>query len=180
MVGAGALAPYLIEAHASVRPIDEVLVWNRNPSRAEELAGKLAGRTYSVAAARDLEAAVRAADLVSCATLSAEPLVKGAWLKPGVHLDLVGGYTPSMRECDDDAVKRAHVFVDTRSGALHEAGDIVQPLEAGVIRESDIRGDLFDLCRGKVEGRKSEEEITLFKSVGTAIEDLAAAMLAFA
>ena len=178
MVGAGALAPYLIAGHANVRPIAEVLVWNHNPGRAESLAADLQGRAYSVLATTDLEAAVQSADIVSCATLASEPLVKGAWLKPGAHLDLVGAFTPKMRECDDEAVARARVFVDTRAGALHEAGDIVQPLHAGIISEPDIVGDLFDLCRSKVEGRKSPDEITLFKSVGTAIEDLAAAMLA--
>ncbi len=187
MVGAGALAPYLVAAHASVRPIAEVLIWNRNPQRAEKLAAELneraitsplRGDSIALAATADLEAAVRAADIVSCATLAAEPLVKGAWLKPGAHLDLVGAFTPKMREADDEAVRRARVFVDTRQGALKEAGDIVQPLEAGVIGESDIVGDLFDLCRGKVEGRTSPDEITLFKSVGTALEDLAAAILA--
>ncbi len=180
MVGAGALAPYLIEAHASNRPIAEVLVWNHKPGRAEDLAEKLTGRAYSVRATRDLETAVRAADVVSCATLSTEPLVKGAWLKPGAHLDLVGAFASTMRECDDEAVRRARIFVDTRAGALHEAGDIVQPLAAGIIAESDIVGDLADLCRGKVGGRKSDAEITLFKSVGTAIEDLSAAILAYA
>ena len=177
MVGAGALAPYLIAAHASVRPIAEVRVWNRNPGRAERLAAELRGRAYSVVATTDLETAVREADLVSCATLSSEPLVKGEWLKPGAHIDLVGGFTPKMREADDGAVRGAKIFVDTRTGALKEAGDIVVPLQTGVIRESDIAGDLFDLCRGKVVGRSSPEEITLFKSVGTALEDLAAAML---
>jgi ornithine cyclodeaminase/alanine dehydrogenase-like protein (mu-crystallin family) len=178
MVGAGALAPYLIAAHASVRPLAEILVWNHNSGRAKSLAAELQGRAYSVTATQDLEAAVRAADIVSCATLSARPLVKGAWLKPGAHLDLVGAFTPKMRESDDEAVRLARIFVDTRAGALHEAGDIVGPLQAGIIGESHIVGDLFDLSRGKVDGRKSDAEITLFKSVGTAIEDLAAAMLA--
>jgi ornithine cyclodeaminase len=178
MVGAGALAPYLIGAHASVRPIAEVSVWNRHPERAEKLAAALAGRPYTVKAVADIEAAVRAADIVSTATLSSEPLVMGAWLRPGAHLDLVGAYTPAMRESDDAAVRRARVFVDTRAGALKEAGDIVQPIRSGVIAEADICGDLFDLCRGEVLGRRSNEEITLFKSVGTALEDLAAASLA--
>jgi ornithine cyclodeaminase len=180
MVGAGALAPYLIAAHAGARPVAQVLIWNRNPGRAEKLAASLTGRTYAVEAVADLEAAVRAADIVSCATLSSEPLVKGDWLQPGAHLDLVGAFTPAMRESDDAAVRRARVYVDTRAGALAEAGDIVQPLKSGVIAEADICGDLFDLCRGAVEGRRSAEEITLFKSVGTALEDLAAASLAIA
>jgi ornithine cyclodeaminase len=178
MVGAGALAPYLIAAHRSIRPLEEVLVWNRSPERAEALAAQLSNEGHPVHATENLEAAVREADIVSCATLSAEPLVKGAWLKPGAHLDLVGAFTPKMRESDDEAVRRARLYVDTRAGALKEAGDIVQPLQAGIIKESDIAGDLFDLCRGKAEGRRTAEEITLFKSVGTALEDLAAATLA--
>lgn len=178
MVGAGALAPYLIRAHAHVRPIAEVLIWNRNAERAEKLAAAFVDSPYSVHAESDLEGAVRNADIVSCATLSSEPLVKGAWLKPGAHVDLVGGFTPKMREADDDAARRARVYVDTRAGALKEAGDVVQPLASGVIGESDIAGDLFDLCREKTTGRHSAEEITLFKSVGTALEDLAAAVLA--
>ena len=178
MIGAGNLAPYLINAHANVRPITEVLVWNRNPKHAEQLAASemTCGR-YAVRATTDLEGAVHSADIVSCATLSLEPLVRGAWLKSGAHLDLVGAFTPEMRESDDDAVARAQVYVDTREGALTEAGDIVQPLRAGLISEVSIRGDLFDLCRETVSGRESPEEITLFKSVGTAVEDLAAAAL---
>ncbi len=179
MVGAGSLAPRLIAAHASVHPLKEILVWNHNFARAEALAETLSGREYSVRATSDIEAAAREADIVSCATLSAEPLVKGAWLKPGAHLDLVGAFTPKMRESDDEAVRRARVYVDTRAGALTEAGDIAQPLAAGVLKESDIAGDLFDLCRGKSQGRASADEITLFKSVGTAVEDLTAAILAY-
>ena len=180
MVGAGALAPHLIAAHASIRPIAEVAIWNRNRPRAELLARALQGRFYAVHVADDLGGAVRNADIVSCATLARDALVKGEWLRDGAHLDLVGSYTPEMRESDDDAVARASIFVDTRAGAMKEAGDIVQPLRDGIIRSEDIGGDLFDLCRGAVAGRRSEDEITLFKSVGTAVEDLAAARLAFA
>jgi ornithine cyclodeaminase/alanine dehydrogenase-like protein (mu-crystallin family) len=178
MVGAGALAPYLIRAHASVRPIAEVHVWNRSLPRAERLAADLSAEAFSVAAVGDLQKAVRAADVVSCATLATDPLVKGAWLKPGTHLDLVGGFTREMREADDEAVRRARVYIDTRD-ALKEAGDLIQPLAAGVKRETDIVGDLFDLCRGAVSGRRSTQEITLFKSVGTALEDLTAAAFAY-
>jgi ornithine cyclodeaminase len=180
MVGAGALAPHLISAHASVRPITAVSVWNRNSRRAEQLAEILDGRGYAVQVAVDLAEAVREADIISCATLAKEPLVKGAWLKEGAHLDLVGAYTPEMRESDDDAVTRASIFVDTRPGATKEGGDVLQPMRDRVIRSDDIVGDLFDLCRGTVVGRRTEGEITLFKSVGTAVEDLAAARLAFA
>jgi alanine dehydrogenase len=177
MVGAGTLAPHLVRAHASVRPIRKVTLWNRTRSRAVALAFGLAVGGIETEVTDDLEDAVREGDIVSCATLASEPLVRGAWLKKGAHLDLVGGFTPTMREADDRAVKRARVYVDTRAGACQEAGDIVRPLADGVIAETDIRGDLFDLCRGKAKGRTSPAQITLFKSVGTAIEDLAAAML---
>jgi ornithine cyclodeaminase/alanine dehydrogenase-like protein (mu-crystallin family) len=177
MIGAGALAPQLVRAHAAVRPIQRVTLWNRSRQRADALAGELERSGIATTMADDLEAAVRRADIVSCATLSAEPLVRGAWLKPGAHVDLVGGYTPQMREADDDAVRRARVYVDTRAGALKEAGDVVDPIRRGVIAEADIQGDLFDLCRGTAAGRRTADEITLFKSVGTALEDLAAAML---
>ena len=178
VVGAGAMAPHLIKAHAAARPISEVEIWNRDVSKAEHLAAQLDG-SLKVKAAGDLEAAVRRADVVSAATLSTEPLIKGAWLQPGTHVDLVGGFTPKMREADDDCVRKASIFVDTRAGASKEAGDIVQPLQAGVITDKDIKGDLFDLCRGALPGRTREDEITYFKSVGTAIEDLAASVLVY-
>ncbi len=179
MVGTGALAPHLIEAHAAVRPIRNVLVWGRDPDKAARLAQRLDRKTLKVAATSDLEAAVRGAHVISCATLSFEPLIRGAWLPLGVHLDLVGGFTPERREADDEAVRRARIFVDTREGASKEAGDIVQPLRAGVIAADDVAGDLFELTRGSRAGRRYHDQITLFKSVGTALEDLAAAQLAF-
>src|SRR5205823_4076969 len=116
----------------------------------------------------DLEAAVAEADIVSCATLSTTPLVRGKWLKKGAHLDLVGGFTPKMREADDAAVKKSRVYVDTRASALKEAGDILQPMKKGALKKDGVRGDLFELCRGTVSGRTSPAQITLFKSVGTA------------
>jgi alanine dehydrogenase len=177
MIGAGALAPHLIRAHAAVRPIRRVTLWNRTRGNAVKLAFGLAVGGTEADIADDLETAVRSADVVSCATLSATPLVRGKWLKKGAHLDLVGAYTPKMRESDDDAVKRARVYVDTRAGAPKEAGDIAQPLKSGVLKKDGIRGDLFELCRGTAKGRTAAGQITLFKSVGTAIEDLAAAML---
>lgn len=179
MVGAGALAPRLIAAHAAVRPIAEVAIWNRHPERALALAAELDRPGLRVTATQDLAAAVATADIVSAATMSREPLIRGAWLRPGAHVDLVGAYNPAMREADDAAVARATVYVDTRAGALHEAGDLVQAIAAGVLEEGGIAGDLFDLCRGTAPGRRSADEITLFKSVGTAIEDLAAAVLVY-
>ncbi|SME92495.1 ornithine cyclodeaminase [Tistlia consotensis] len=177
MVGTGALAAHLVQAHAAVRPICNVLIWGRNPARAEKLARALNRRDFKVDFTEDLEGAARGAHVISCATLSHDPLVQGEWLQPGTHLDLVGGFTPEMRETDDEAIHRARVFVDTRAGATTEAGDIVQPLASGVLKEADIAGDLFELCRGERPARRSYAEITLFKSVGTALEDLAAAQL---
>jgi alanine dehydrogenase len=178
MIGTGALASHLIEAHASVRPIVNVLVWGRDNEKAVKLAQRLNRRRLKVTATTDLANAVRGAHVVCCATLSRTPLVEGHWLPLGVHLDLVGGFRPEMREVDDDCIRRGRVFVDTRSGALAEAGDIVQPLRSGILREDDIAGDLFDLARGTRAGRRYHDQITIFKSVGTAIEDLAAARLA--
>ncbi|MCF8480563.1 MAG: ornithine cyclodeaminase family protein [Rhodospirillum sp.] len=179
MVGAGRLAPNLIEAHLTVRPsLERVLLWARDPAKAQALRAELAPvLPIALEVATDLEAAVRAADLVSCATLSREPLVLGDWLKPGAHLDLVGAFTPQMRECDDEAVRRCQVHVDTRNGALSEGGDMVQALASGALTPNAVVGDLFDLCRGQTPGRTSPGEITLFKSVGAALEDLAAAQL---
>ena len=179
MVGTGALAPHLILAHAMVRPIREVAVWGRDGEKAERLARNLDARRMKVRATRDLESAAREADIISCATLAHDPLIHGAWLRAGQHVDLVGGFTPAMREADDEAIARARVYVDTHAGALKEAGDIVQPLASGVLQERQIAGELAELAQGRVAGRTFYNQITLFKSVGTAIEDLAAAILVF-
>lgn len=181
MVGAGALAPFLIRAHAAVRPITEVAIWNRNPESARRLAKAMAdkGHGFRVFSVEDLEETARGADVISTATLSKEPLIKGRWLKPGTHVDSVGAFTPQMRETDDDVIRRARVFVDTRSGASSEGGDIVQPLKAGVMTGDDIAADLFELCRGEKAGRRFYDQITFFKSVGTALEDLVTAQLVF-
>ena len=178
MVGAGAMAPHLVRAHMAVRPIVRVRIWNRNAAKAEQLARTLRDEGLDAAAAADLESAAREADIVSCATLSAAPLVRGEWLRPGGHLDLVGAFRPHMRETDDEAVRLARLFCDTRAGALSEAGDLADPIGRGVIAPGDVVADLFELCRGEKRGRETADEITLFKSVGTALEDLAAAELA--
>lgn len=175
MVGAGSLAPHLIRAHCAVRNYTRIEIWNRNRARAEQTAAKL--RDLGVVVADDLETAVRAADTISCATLSRDPLVRGDWLKPGAHLDLVGAFTPEMHETDATALQRSSVYVDNRAGALKEPGDLVTPIAAGQFKAEDVRGDLFDLCRTDTMARKSDTEITLFKSVGLALEDLAAAEL---
>lgn len=176
MVGAGTLAPFLVRAHRAVRPLTRVLLWNRTRSRAIATAFALANQGVETEVADDLEAAVREADIVACATLSAKPLIMGAWLKKGTHVDLVGGFTPKMREADDDAIKKARLYVDTRM-ALKEAGDLVQPIRRKLITAAKIQGDLAELCRDEIKGRRKADEITLFKSVGTAVEDLAAAAM---
>lgn len=179
IAGTGRLCANLAEAYLAIRPIRRVIVWGRNYGHAEKAASAIAALGVEAVAAPSLEEAVSRADIVSCATLSSEPLVKGAWLKPGAHVDLVGAFTPEMRESDDEAVRRASVFVDTRAGATKEAGDIVQAVRSGALKEQDIRADLFDLARGAHKGRARADEITLFKSVGAALEDLAGAVLAY-
>lgn len=178
MVGAGALSRPLIEAHRATRPITRSLLWARDAKKAAAQAAEITAATgIKVEVAADLETAVKSADIISTGTLSHDPLVEGAWLKPGQHLDLVGAFLPEMRESDDDAVKRSRVFVDTRGGALKEAGDIVLAIKSGVLTPEKIVADLHDLARGTQKGRQAADEITLFKSVGTALEDLAAARL---
>lgn len=176
MIGAGAMAPFLIRAHCAARPIQRVLLWNHNPARSQALAAALSGEGYPVTAVEDREAAIREADIVSAATLTTTPLIEGAWLKPGAHVDGVGAFKPSMRETDDEVVRRATLFCDTKAGALKEGGDLYQPLRDGVIKAEDVKADLFDLAQGRHPGRTRPDEITFFKSVGTAIEDLAAAI----
>ncbi len=179
VIGAGALAPFLARAHSAVRPIREVRIWNRTFANAEKVAATLCAEGMDAKAVNDLDWALGDADIVSSATIATLPLVKGALLKPGSHVDLVGGFAPGMRESDDDAIRRARVYVDTRTGATKEAGDIVQPLASGVLKAEDIVADLYELARGQKPGRGSADEITLFKSVGAALEDLAAGVEVF-
>jgi alanine dehydrogenase len=177
MVGTGKLAPHLIESHALVRPLREVRIWGRNPERARALAAQLSRGGLSVACTEDLEASTRWADIVSCATLSRQPLILGRWLRAGQHLDLVGAYTPEMCEVDDEAMARSDVYVDTRSGALRESGEITGAIARGAIVAADLRAEFADLAAA-LFARRTLEAITLFKSVGTALEDLVAAELA--
>lgn len=177
VIGAGALCPHLVRAHRAVRSIKQVTLWNRTRSRAVSTAFALSAAGIEPVIADDLEEAVREADIVSCATLSEKPLVRGAWLKKGAHVDLVGAFTAKTRESDDATVRRARVYVDSRATAPKGSGDIAIPLKKKIIRLKDIQGDLFELCRGDVKGRRRKDEVTLFKSTGVALEDLAAAML---
>ncbi len=169
----------LIEAHAAVRPIRRVTIWGRSPAKAAAVAARWQGKGLDVSATEDLATAVSEGDIVSTATLAAEPVLQGDWLRPGAHVDLVGNFAPTAREADDTAMRRATVFVDTRA-ALKTGGDLVIALANGTLRESDIAGDLYDLTRGAHPGRRDNDEITLFKSVGAAVEDWAAARLVYA
>lgn len=179
LVGTGRLAHELAAAHRSVRPIQRVRVWGRDAHKATELARELAEQGFTAQAVSDLPRACAEADIISCATLSREPLLRGEWLQPGCHLDLMGAYTPDRREADTACVLRSQLFVDSRVGALHEAGDLAIPLAEGVIQPEQVQADLAELCRGVHPGRKGDHEITLFKSVGLALEDLAAAILVY-
>ncbi|MDJ0610848.1 MAG: ornithine cyclodeaminase family protein [Kiloniellales bacterium] len=173
MVGAGVMAPHLIRAHLAARPaIGEVTVWNRTPETARALAAALQEQGIAAGAGEDLEAAARRADLISCATGATRPLIRGDWLRSGCHLDLVGGFTPEMREADDEACRRAEIYVDSRWFTLGYCGDLTRPMEDGVVSESDIRGDLFELCQGRAAGRAAAEDVTLFKNGGGAHLDL--------
>ncbi len=176
--GAGALAPHLARAHAAVRPLRHCLVWNRSRPRAERLARALAADFASVRVVEDRHTALAEADVVTCATRSTEPLVEGDRVRPGTHVDLVGAFTPAMRESDAALLARARVFVDTREGALAEAGDLLRAIKEGAFTAGALAGDLSDLCAGRVPGRRRADEITVFKSVGTAVADLVAATLA--
>jgi ornithine cyclodeaminase len=179
ILGAGKLALNVIEAHAAVRPIKTVTIWARRLEQAALVATKARNLGYDAQATDNLEVAVRNADIVTGCTLSREPLIRGAWVQPGTHIDLIGAFKPTMRETDGAALAAASIFVDTREGALSEGGDIVQAIAEGAITAQDIKVDLFDLTRGLHTGRTSETEITVFKSVGAALEDLAAAIIAY-
>ena len=176
--GSGRIASLLADAFRAVRPIEQVAVWNVNEAGAARLVSRLRARGIDAVVAPDLERAVGEADIVSCATLAAKPIIKGAWLKPGTHLDLIGSFTPFMREADDEVFRRGHVWLDTYD-ALKESGELLDPIRDGVITAGDMRGSLAELCRGERKGRTSESEITVFKAVGNALSDIAAAGLVY-
>jgi ornithine cyclodeaminase len=179
VVGTGRLAPWMVRAHVALRPgVSRIAIWGRRRDAAEALVATLRADGIVVDVVADLAAAVAAADIVSCATTAREPVVHGAWLREGTHLDLVGGFTPAMREVDDEAVRRARVIVDRCDAALAEAGDLLQPLARGMVGPDHVLGELADVLRGAVQPRRDARDITLFKSVGHALEDLAAATLA--
>lgn len=178
LIGAGRVARELPAAFAAVRPIDGVTVWARRPEQAAALARELTATGVAAEVCRDLAEAVGSAAIVACATLSREPIIRGEWLRGDTHLSLIGGFRPSMREADSAAIARSHVVADTLSGVLAEAGDILIPIAEGLIDEDHVKGDLFGLCRnGARPVAPTKCETTVFKSVGHAAQDLAAALL---
>ncbi len=178
VVGAGALGPHVIQAHCAARPsIRSIEIWNRTPARAEMLAQTMAQEGLSVVATDDLETAARAADVICCITGATEPLIRGDWLTPGTHLDLIGSFRHDMHECDGAAVRRASVFVDSRWSAVEDCGEIVSALASGDLRPEQILADGFELSRGQHPGRHSPDEITLFKNGGGGHLDLMVAQI---
>lgn len=175
MIGTGALSSELIRAHASVRDIKDVYIWGRNKSKAQKIADELKDE-FNIKAIDNIEDQISNVDIISCATLSVEPLVLGKFLKPGQHIDLVGSYKPNMREADDELIKTVDIYIDSDM-AKKETGDLKIPLESNTISEDDVKADLFQLTREEKTGRTSDSSITLFKSVGHGLEDLAAAKL---
>ncbi|WP_339752665.1 ornithine cyclodeaminase family protein [Algoriphagus aquimarinus] len=179
VVGGGSVAKHLVQAHLAVRSFKKVSVWMRNSVKLEAFVASLKKQGIQAEAVTDLEAVARQADLIACATLSKTPVIKGAWVKPGAHLDMIGSHKPDTRETDDDAIRKSTIFVDSRAGALHETGELALPISDGVITEEDVKADIVELIKGIHPGRTSDDEVTLFKSAGLAIEDLAAALLVY-
>lgn len=166
VIGAGAVAESMVHAYRALIPDAQVCIWNRSPAGAEALAQRV-----SATAVRDLEPAVRDAEIIATATMATQPVLRGEWLSPGTHVDLIGAFRPDMREGDDDLLKNARLFVDSRATTLGHIGEIQIPIDAGAIRESDILADFYDLPAGAYS-RRSDHEITVAKNGGGAHLDL--------
>ena len=181
LLGTGNLAPYMIRANASVRKLKKVMIWGRSPAKAESLAAAMAAEYPQIrfAAVTDREAACGEADIVVAATGSHEPVVLGDWIRPGTHTDFIGNHHATKRECDTALVLKARVYVDSRVNAFKEAGEILVPISEGVFKREDVVAELSEMCAGKAPLRRSDDEITLFKSIGMAMSDLVGAGLAF-
>ena len=177
-MGAGRVAALLAPALRAVRPIAEVQVWNHRLASAQALAARLRDEGFDAHATDDLAGATSHADIVSCATLSTTALIRGEWLRAGTHLDLIGSFTPQMREADAACFATSRVFVDTDE-ALAKSGDLLGAMAEGAFAPARLQGTLADLCAGRCSGRIAAGERTLFKAVGSALEDLAAAELVF-
>jgi ornithine cyclodeaminase len=178
VVGTGQLSPFAVAAHCAVRSITHVEVWGRDEAKAADVVRHVAALGIEATTSADLDASVAGADIISSVTSAGSPLIKGDLLQPGTHLDLVGSFKADMRESDDECARRATVFVDTFEGASL-SGDISQPLEVGILSPADLVVDLKALATGAHPGRVTEAEITMYKSAGFALEDLAAARLAY-
>ncbi|WP_192346249.1 ornithine cyclodeaminase family protein [Algoriphagus sp. Y33] len=179
VIGGGSVAKHLVQAHLAVRKFKKISVWMRNTAKMKEFVTSLNIQGIHTEAVTNLEESVGHADLISCATLSKTPIIKGKWIQPGTHLDMIGSHKPTTRETDNDAIRKSSIFVDSREGALHETGELALPIADGIITEKDVKADIVELIKGIHPGRTSREEITLFKSAGLAIEDLAAALLVY-
>lgn len=178
VLGAGRVASLLPYAYRAIRPIKQVAVWDIDAAKADVLVARLQSDGFVARRVDTVAAGCAEADIVSAATLSTVPLVQRADLRDGIHLDLIGGFTPSMREAAPECFAGTSVFVDTNE-AIAKAGDLLGPIGQGLLTASAIRASLTGLCRGEHPGRMDEREITVFKAVGTALEDLAAAVMAY-
>ena len=176
VVGAGTMADTLIDAYRTIFPdLETIRIWNRTRPRAKALAARWAAKGVSITIEDDLQSAVGAADIVTSATMTTKPILEGAWFNPGTHIDVIGAFTPTMRECDDETLKRARIFADARESALHDIGELLIPLKAGVISETDVLADFYDMAAG-ADRRKSDNDITFFKNGGGAHLDLMTAI----
>jgi 1-pyrroline-2-carboxylate reductase [NAD(P)H] len=181
VLGTGNLSTYIIRANASVRDLKKVMVWGRTASKAaavvEQMKGELPEIEFVVV--EDRQAACGEADIIVAATASHEPVVEGEWVKPGTHTDFIGNHHAVKRECDTALVLKSKVYADSRVNAFKEAGEILVPISEGVFKEDDVVAELTEMCAGSATLRESDEEITLFKSIGMAMSDLVGAGLAY-
>jgi 1-pyrroline-2-carboxylate reductase [NAD(P)H] len=181
LLGTGNLAAYIIRANLSVRLIRRVLVWGRTTAKAEKVAAQMANEFPKIhfSVPDDREAACRAADIVVCATGSHEPVVRGDWIKRGTHTDFIGNHHATKRECDTALVATSKVYVDSRDNCFREAGEILVPISEGAIAADHVLAELREMCSGTVPLRTSNDDITLFKSIGMALSDLVGAGCAY-
>ena len=181
LLGTGNLARFLIRAHASVRPLKKILLWGRTKANAEAVVADMQKALPDIefVVADDIQTACGQADIVAAATGSPDILVQGDWIKEGTHTDFIGNHHANKRECDTALVVKSKVYLDTYVNCFNEAGEVLVPIEEGVFKKEDVKGELAELCMAKVKGRESDSEITLFKSVGSALSDLVGANHAF-
>ncbi len=178
LLGTGAVARCLVRAHSWVRTFDNIFVWGRDASRLQAFIDDARSDGYPCESVRDYRDVVPAVDIVSCATAAIDPLILGADIRAGTHVDLVGAFRPTMREADSDLIQIASKYADTIGGAIKEGGDYAIPIAEGLMTEDDIAGDLVGLASGRTMSRRREDEVTVFKSVGTAVADLSAGAFA--